>query len=289
MLDGFDYIKPTSLTDALKSLEEEGALALAGGTDVLVNLREEKIKVKKLVDLKGLNELKGIKKIPGGVVIGALTPVEEIVRSPLLKNYRALQEGASRLGCLEIRWRATIGGNICNGSPSADTVPGLLIYDAEVVIYSKQYERRMSLESFLTGSGKVGLNPGEIFAAIILPDADPLGDSRYYRISRVKGMDLSSVNVGIYAALQRNNGMTQVKIALGAVLPKVSRMREAEEFMNAEVLTKARLEEAINNIVAKISPRAGSLRATPAYKKQMIGELIKKGLAEMLWGDKNET
>jgi len=289
MLDGFDYVKPNSLTEALKDLNEEGALALAGGTDVLVNLREEKIKVKKLVDLKGLKELKGIKKIPGGVLIGALTPVEEIVRSPLLKGYRALQEGASRLGCLEIRWRATIGGNICNGSPSADTVPGLLIYDAEVIIYSKEGEKKINLEDFLTGPGKVKINQGEVLTAIILPEAAPLGDSRYYRISRVKGMDLSSINIGIYAAPQGVNGMTWIKIALGAVLPKVTRMHEAEEFMNKELLTKIRLEEAINNIVTKISPRVGSLRATPAYKKVMVEKLIKKGILEMLWGDKNES
>lgn len=287
MLDGFDYIKPTSLAEALKSLEEEGTLSLAGGTDVLVNLREEKIKVKKLVDLKGLNELKGIEKIPNGVRIGALTLVEEIVRSPLLKNYRALQEGASRLGCLEIRWRATVGGNICNGSPSADIVPGLLLYDAEVVLYSKKGERRMNLEDFLVGPGKVNINQEEILAAIILQDADPFGDSRYYRISRVKGMDLSSVNVGIYAVRQGDYGMTNVRIALGAVLPKVSRMREVEAFMNAELLTETRLEEAISNILAMLSPRKGSLRAAPAYKKQMVGELIKEGLIDMLWGDKN--
>jgi len=289
MLDGFEYIKPTSLTDALRCLEEDGTLPLAGGTDVLVNLHEGKLKLKKLVDLKGVKELKGIEKLSDGVRIGALTLVQEIVRSPLLRNYGALQKGASRLGCLEIRWRATAGGNICNGSPSADTVPGLLLYNAEVLLYSKEGERRMSLEDFLVGPGKVNMAKGEILTAIILPDAQPLSCSRYYRISRVKGMDLSSVNVGLYAEHYGNNDLTNVRIALGAVLPKVSRMREAEAYINAELLTESRLDEAIKNMLAKLSPREGSLRAAPAYKKQMAAELIKEGLLEMYWGDRNEA
>jgi len=289
MLDGFEYIKPYSLAEAFKRFNEEGTLLLAGGTDVIVNLREEKIKVKQLLDLKGLTELKGIKKIPGGVHIGALTLIEEIVRSPLLNKYRALYEGASRLGCLEIRWRATVGGNICNGSPSADTVPGFLLYNAEVLICSKEGKRRMTLENFLVGPGKVNLNAGEILIAVILPDVSDFADSRYYRISRVKGMDLSSINVGVYAEHQEHNVLTSIRIVLGAVLPKVTRMHEAEVFINTELLTETRLKFAIDTILTKIYPRKGSLRASPAYKKQMVAELIKKGLSDMLGGDGNEA
>ncbi|MGB9839085.1 FAD binding domain-containing protein, partial [Thermovenabulum sp.] len=144
----FDYIKPNTLTDALEYLEKENAMVLAGGTDVVVNLKSGKINPSFLIDIKGLKELKGIEKIDGGIFIGALTTVDEIKNSPLLSRYRALVEGAGVLGCLEIRYRATIGGNICNGSPSADTVPGLLVYNAKVEIISKNGSRIIPLENF---------------------------------------------------------------------------------------------------------------------------------------------
>lgn len=285
MLPDFEYVKPKSLNEALEYLETEGSQPLAGGTDVVVNLRAEKIAPRMIVDIKEIEELKGIEKTKEGVWIGAATIIDDVVRSPLLSAYRALIEGSGVLGCLEIRYRATIGGNICNGSPSADSVPGLLLYNAEAVITSRQGERRIKLEEFLKGPGKVALNPGELLKGVIIPPPPANSDSRYYRKSRIRGMDLSSVNVAVLAKDLDNPAITEIRIALGAVLPTVTRMKKAEEFLKMNrPFDEAKLDEALNIIYNEVSPRKSSLRATPEYKKEMVKVLVKQAVREMSGG-----
>ncbi|QSQ08136.1 Carbon monoxide dehydrogenase medium chain [Koleobacter methoxysyntrophicus] len=290
MLPDFDYVKPKCIDEALQYLEKEGSKALAGGTDMIVNLRAEKITPELLVDIKGLEELRGIKKVDEGVWIGALTVIDDIVHSPLLHAYRALVQGAKVLGCLEIRYRATIGGNICNGSPSADTLPGLLLYNAEIELVSRHGKRRMALEDFLKGPGRVDLNRGELLKGIILPSPPPNADSRYYRKSRVKGMDLSSVSVAVFARDLNRPQDTEIRIALGAVMPTVSRMKKAEQFLSEnKPFSEDKLNKAIGIILNEVSPRKSSLRATPEYKKEMVKVLIKQAIKEMSGGVESES
>lgn len=284
MIPNFDYKKPKTLEEAFLLLEKEGSVALAGGTDVVVNLREEKLQPKLVVDLKALEELKGIKETQEGIWIGALEPVQKIVEHPLIQPYTALVEGAGSIGCLEIRYRATIGGNISNGSPSADSVPGLLLYDAKVIIASKDGERTVSLESILLGPGKVDLKKGEILKGVILPKAEDGSKSKYYRRTRVKGMDLSGVSLAVYAQNLGIEGKSDIRIALGAVMPTVARGRKGEEILAGKKLTEELLEEAINEILKDVNPRKGSLRAEPEYKKKMVKVLIKKAIFEMNGG-----
>lgn len=284
MIPNVEYIKPKTLEETFLLLEKEGSVALAGGTDVVVNLREEKLDPQLLVDLKGLKELKGIKEISEGIWIGALEPVQKAVEHPLIAPYTALVEGGGSIGCLEIRYRATIGGNICNGSPSADSVPGLLLYDAKAVIASKMGERTVSLESILLGPGKVDLKKGEILKGVILPKAKEGSKSKYYRRTRVKGMDLSGVSVAVYAESPSIEGKSNIRIALGAVMPTVARGRKGEAILAGKKLTDELLEEAINEILKDVNPRKGSLRAEPEYKKKMVAVLIKKALSEMNGG-----
>lgn len=281
----FDYIKPNTLTDALEYLEKENAAILAGGTDMVVNLKSGKINPSFLIDIKGLKELKGIVKVDGGIFIGALTTIDDIKNSPLLSRYRALVEGAGVLGCLEIRYRATIGGNICNGSPSADTVPGLLVYNAKVEIISKHGSRIIPLENFLIEAGKVDLRKGELLKGVLLPDLEENSSSRYYRVSRVKGMDLSSVAVAVYLKDVDLPVFSEIRIALGAVQKTVVRMKNAEQYLQGKPYTLQNIDKAIEIILSEINPRAGSLRATPYYKKKMVGYLIKEAIREMKGGN----
>lgn len=284
MIPNVEYVKPKNLQEALELMEKDGAVALAGGTDVVVNMREEKLIPAVLVDIKGLEELKGIKEVPEGVWLGALTPVQDAVENHLMKPYTAFVEGAGSIGCYEIRHRATVGGNICNGSPSADSLPGLLLYDAKVVVVSKEGERTVSLESFLLGPGKVDLKKGELLKAIILPKAKEGSASKYYRRTRVKGMDLSGVSVGVYVENLGIEGKSDVRIALGAVMPTVARARKGETVLYGKKLTDELLDEAIDAIMEDVNPRKGSLRATPEYKKKMVRVLIKKAISELKGG-----
>ena len=202
---------------------------------------------------------------------------------PLTQDYHALVEGAGHIGCYEIRNRATIGGNICNGSPSADSVPGLLLYDADVRLVSLQGERTLSLESFLLGPGKVDLRSGEVLQGVTLKPPVPGGRSKYYRRSRVKGMDLSGLSAAVYC-----EGFKNFRIALGAAWPTVARARKAEEILNGGPYSDRLVEEAANAIVNDISPRRSSMRASPEYKKAMIPVLIRMAIEELDQGAQYE-
>lgn len=286
MLGDFRYVKPATVAEALDYIAEPGSIVLAGGTDLLLKLRSGRLRPRLVVDIKAIGQFRGIERqADGSLRIGALTSVQEVAASSLAAGYQALAEGARVLGCLEIRHRATVGGNICNASPGADTVPGLLLYDAQAVVIGKAGQRVMPVWELLAGPGKVNLQ-GELLQAILLPPPADGAQSRYYRRSRVKGMDLAGVGVAVYAQDGASGGATQVRIALGAVLPVVSRMRDAEALLAGKPLTPALMEEAIQIITARIDPRKDSLRADPTYKKEMVSVFIRQALADMIGGER---
>ncbi len=277
--NSFDYLKVKSMDELFEAMQKEDSVLLAGGTDVCVVLREEKISPKHIIDIKAVPELKGIKESTEGVWIGASELIQKVVEHDLIQQYPALVMGAGSVGCYEIRCRATIGGNICNGSPSADSVSGLLVYDAIAVIASKDSERKMPLAEFLLKPGKVDLNAGEVLKGVIIPKPEKNSNSVYYRRSRVKGMDLSGISCAVYS-----NGLKDVRIALGAVWPTVARAKKAEDILNSEGINEDSFIKAVNVILEDVSPRKGSLRANPEYKKAMIGALIKKGINQLNGG-----
>lgn len=279
----YRYERPATLRVLLEYNAAEGTKLLAGGTDLLLLLREDRINPALVLDLKGVKELRGIYPAQGGLFIGAAESVQAVVEHPLTQNYRALVEGAGHIGCYEIRNRATIGGNICNGSASADSVPGMLLYDADVQLVSLQGERTLPLESFLLGPGKVDLRPGEVLKGVALKAPGPGGKSKYYRRSRVKGMDLSGISAAVYC-----EGLNGFRIALGAAWPTVARARKAEEILNSGPYSERLLEEATAAIVSDISPRRSSMRASPEYKKAMIPVLIKMAIEELNRGAQYE-
>ncbi len=272
MLIPFEYIKFDSIKDASVFLKEHGddAHILAGGTDVIVKIRARKLKPKYLVDIKGIEGLKGIEKDRDKIVIGALTTANEVAKNTHIKEYfPVLKDGAWTLGDYEIRNRATIGGNICNGSPSADTVIPLLVYDAKVIIASDEGERVEALDKFFKGPGKVNLGPGEILKNIILNIPDYPVKGKFFRVSRVEGMDLASLNMAILVANPDSISDRKVRISIGAVAPVPLRVYELEEFLSGKEFTKEIFDKAKEILLNNLNPREGSLRATPYYKKRM--------------------
>ncbi|MCL2695048.1 MAG: xanthine dehydrogenase family protein subunit M [Clostridiales bacterium] len=279
ILNACPYEKPTTLQRLLELNQTPGAKLLAGGTDLVLVMKENKAEPALLIDIKNVPELHGIYAIPGGIFIGAAEPIQEVVEHPLTQVYHALVEGAGRIGCYEIRLRATIGGNICNGSPSADSVPGLLLYDADVVVAGRSGTRVSTLESFLLGPGRVDLQEGEVLLGVNLKTPNPNAKSKYYRCSRVKGMDLSGISAGIYC-----EGKSNFRIAFGAAWPTVARAKAAEEILNAGPYTPERLQQAIAATLETVHPRRSSMRASPEYKRAMVGELIQMGIEELTGG-----
>lgn len=279
----FSYVKPASLDELFPLMREEGSCLYAGGTDVLVYLRDGNLSPKTLIDVKALAELRSIRETEGGYFVGAAEPVQDVAKHPLLQPFAALCQGAGSIGCMELRNRATIGGNICNGSPSADSVPGLLVHDARVSLLSENGRRTVALCDFLLAPGKAALEPGEIMEGVLLPKPVAGAQSRYYRRTRVKGMDLSGISAAIYC--EAGKELANIRIAFGALYKTVSRARSAEGILNAGPLDAKNLDEkldaAVAAILSEVNPRKTSLRASPAYKKAMVPVLIRKGLEEM--------
>ncbi len=272
MLIPFEYVKFHNIKEASLFLEEhkEDAHILAGGTDVIIKVRSKKLQPKYLVDIKGIKELGGIKRDDDTLTIGALTTVNEVAEHEYVKEYfPVLRDGAFTLGDYEIRNRATIGGNICNASPSADTVIPLLVYDAEVTIFSKDGERRERLDRFFKGPGKVNLAPGEILENIVLKIPKEPVKGKFFRVSRVEGMDLASLNMAILVLNPGDISKRKVRISIGAVAPIPLRIYELEEFLSNRPFDEQTFQKAKEVLLAHLNPREGSLRASPYYKKRM--------------------
>lgn len=284
MYKPFDYLRPRTLGEAIAALKQEGAVALAGGTDLIVNIRGGKVFPELVVDLKGLPELKGIRKVQGGGLwVGALTTMRELTTNLFIqKQYQALAEAASVMGCYEIQVRATIGGNICNASPGAETGPVLAIFNTAVEKFGPGGRQILPLEQFILGPGRTALARGEILTGFILPPPPPPGNgTTYLRRSRIKGMDLASVGVAVLAGPPGPDGKREIRVAAGAVLPTPARVGPVEDILSQGPLTPERVRQAKEKFAEIIAPRASSLRATPEYKKKVIGELMEMALAKL--------
>ena len=176
IISDFEYYAPETLQEASKLLKELGkdAAALAGGTEVIVKMKEGSRRPKHIVNLKKIPGLSGIKETSDGIEIGALTTIREIETSPLIKEkYPILYQSAKVLGSVQIRNRATVGGNICNASPCADTAVGLLSAEGGAHISGPDGERKVPLVDFFLGPGRTVLAPGEILTSITVPKMAP--------------------------------------------------------------------------------------------------------------------
>lgn len=279
ILNTFSYEKPVIMEDLFKLMKNNDVKLLAGGTDVIPALRDNKLDFSILIDIKGIDEFKGITLTKDGLFIGATEMIQSIVDNPLCSRYTAFVDGARSIGCYEIRCRATIGGNICNGSPSADSVPGLLLYNANALLISECGERVLPLEEFLISPGKVDLREGEVLKGVLLSNPSPNSQSCYFRRTRVKGMDLSGISVAVYC-----EGLTNFRIAMGAVFPTVARAHKAEDILNGSEFSPELLNQAVASINNEINPRRSSMRASPRYKRHMISVLIKMAIEQMNGG-----
>jgi len=272
------------MEEALQSLSTEGSYPLAGGTDLLVQIRSGKLNPRVLVDLKGLAVLQGIAEEGDYIRIGPLATINRLLDSSLLKPYTALLEGAGLLGCHEIRHRATVGGNLCNASPSGDVLIPLLLFDPILVLQGPGGgKREIPMEQFYSGPGKTILAGGELLTAVLLPRPDRC-KSLYRRKSRIKGMDLSSISMGLSMQVSPS-GNFSFGIVFGAVTARPVRMREAEKILSGKPLSSGLIAEAVQAVQDAISPRAYSLRGAPDYKRAMVGVMLADGILELTGGD----
>ncbi len=283
MFRRFDYVRPANLAEAVKILTANpNAQPLAGGTDLLLELRERTTADRLLVDIKHCSELEGIERRGEHLFIGALTTVQALAESEELhSHYRALWDAAKVFGCYEIRNRATIGGNVVHASPGAESGTPLFAFDAQVEIAGPAGTRLLPVAEFWTDAGRVSLEPGELLKGILLPVFEVPVESRYHRISRTKGMDLAALGVSVVVLSPNDPAAREIRVAMAAVERTPYRNREVENALSHCVLDDAVLESAKRLMAESIHPRESSLRAKPPYKRAMVGSLTERILGEL--------
>jgi CO/xanthine dehydrogenase FAD-binding subunit len=278
------YSRPLSLDRACALLaEQKGAVPLAGGTDILVGLEAGRISPTLVVDLSRLPGLDAIAETTTAVEIGALTSMTQICRSPIVrKSFPALFSAASQMGCWQVRNRATLGGNLCNASPSADTAPPLLLYGAVALVHSVSGRREVPLEDFFTGPGSTVLGKGELLVGIRVSKPSAGFRSAYLRRALRRSMDIPVVNVA--AGLAVTDGVVHgSRIVLGAVAPTPIRATQAEELLDGRPADPARLGEAAR-VAAEEARPITDVRATLEYRRAMVEVFVRRTLEELVRG-----
>lgn len=280
MLSKFDYCRPDNLQEALAYLDKNpGTKILAGGTDLMLELRNNKIDVKNLLDIKGIPETKKLSYIPGeGLFIGASIPVNYISEDDLIREkYPALVHSTDALASYQIRNRATLVGNICHASPGADTSAPLLVYNAKVHIASSGGTRIVDIEDFFTGVKKTTVKDNEMIIGVSLADVEKGDNSIYLRKSRIKGHDLC--NVGLAMRLTNNK---EVFVAIAAVEPIPIRLKELEKSLASKELIEDLAPWIQEEIKKYINPRKNSVRSSAEYRYHIAGVLAKRALLSLI-------
>lgn len=274
----FDYERPATLGEAVAILAERGpdARVLAGGTDLVIGLRDGTVAPSVVVDVKRIPELApSIREQDGRLVISAGSVMTEIAEDQLVRRrFRSLAEAAEVVGSIQIRNRATLAGNICNASPAADTSPSLLVFDADVVVAGPDGTRRIPIDGFFVRSRVTTLARGELVTAIELPlPAGPVG-STHVRRTRRRGHDLASVTL---ACAVDGRGVTRV--AYGSVGPRpVLAVDESGTLADPAAPDEARAA-ILERMFADATPSPTSMRAGPEYRLAMLRVLGRRALA----------
>ena len=281
----FEYLEPTRIQEAVAILSRYGneAKVLAGGTDLLPQLKERTLKPRFVVNIKRLGFEK-IAVIPGnGVRIGALTTLHAIEVSPFLKErYSALAEAAHLLGSPQVRNLATLGGNLCNAAPSAETASPLLSLSASARVVGPQGERVLPLDSFFTGPGATVLKEDDLLTEIILPGSPPRMKSVYLKHCPRGSMDIAVVGVAATLVLSSEGGrIERCLIGLGAVAPTPIRAKGTEELLQGRKPTEHLVKEAAEKAAAESDP-ISNIRGTADYRRQMVKVLTTRALLTAL-------
>jgi carbon-monoxide dehydrogenase medium subunit len=265
----FAYERPTRLDDAVALLAEHGpeARLLAGGTDLIIRLRDGTIRPRLVVDVKGITELDGeIRDGDGQLTIGARTVMTNIAADERIRrDHQALAEAASVVGSVQIRNRATLAGNVCNASPAADTAPALLVYGARVVVSGPAGARRIPIDDFFVRSGVTTLARGELVTAVELPRPALRAGSVHVRRTRRRGHDLASVTLtcAVFA-----DGVT--RLAYGSLGPRPVLVVDETGLLADPAAPDVAKMHRLEALFVGASPSARSMRASPEYRLAML-------------------
>lgn len=277
-LPPFEFCRPSTLDEACALLAAPGAMALAGGTDLLVHWRAGRRAPTRVVSLRAVAGLVGVDGRPDGSVrLGARTDLQALLTDPVVAARAPVLARAARfMGSPAIRGLATVGGNCCNASPAADLAPPLLVLDAVAAIAGPRGRRTLPLREFFAGPGATALTPGELLVAIELPARPEPWRAAFERLDQRRAMDIALVSVA--AALRLEGGrVAEARVALGAVAPTPLRATAAETALVGRPLDAAALDAAAQAAMAQARPITDH-RASAEYRRAMVGVLVQRAL-----------
>lgn len=280
----FAYAAPTSLAEATRLLTEANGTArvLAGGTDIIVQLREGMRDADLVVDVKKLPELQEVSfSATHGLRLGASVPCSRVYDdAKIAAAYPALVDAAKIVGGWQIQSRASIGGNLCNSSPAADTIPALIAHHAYCEIAGPGGKHNVPVEQFCTGPGKNVLQRGELLVAIVFPPALSHCSSAYERFIPRNEMDIAVVGCGSRVQLSAGaDAIEFARIGLGAVAPAPKYAQEASEWLAGKPLNESTYAQA-GELAKKVATPISDMRGTAEYRTHLVGVLVKRTLAK---------
>ena len=271
------FVAPTTVAEALRFIESEpGAAILAGGTDLLVQYQGGSRRPSAFVDVKRIPELMQIAADVDGVTIGAAVPASDIAGHPAVRTWwPGLVEAVRLIGSTQIQSRSSLGGNLCNASPAADSTCALIVNDAVAIIAGANGERRVAVGQFATAPGKTTLKPGELLVAIRLPKPAARTADAYQRLIPRSEMDIAVACAAVSVTLDLTGVCTSALVAIGAVAPTAILVEDAARALVGSRLCADALERAADAASAAARP-IDDRRGPASYRRTVVGVLTKR-------------
>jgi CO/xanthine dehydrogenase FAD-binding subunit len=278
-----EYLVPTLLEEALSMLKERQGQArvIAGGTDLIIQLKKKEVTARCLVDVTNLDELKGIELEDGFIRVGACVTHAELASSSLIREgAAALAEGASRVGSPQIRNMGTVGGNIVNAQPAADTVVPLMALEAEVEVATSTGTRREPLGGLCVGPGQCTVDAtAEILTTVRFRALGPNQGSAFERLAKRRALALPILNAAAVVTLNDGEDTFQeVRLAVGPIGPTPSRVFNAEEALRGAPIEAQAIAAAMELAAQEAQPRSNPLRGSAEYRREMVKVLLRRSL-----------
>ncbi len=280
-MQDFVYERPETIAEALATMRADDARALAGGTDLVPQLREGRRRAARIVDLKHIPEMTAITLLPdGSVSIGAAASASAVARhAAVAAGYPAVAQSALLIGGVQVQNRASLGGNICNAAPSADGVPALICHGAQAQIAGPKGRREMPVEAIFAGPGRTILEPSELLVAIRLPPAGPSAAGAYLRFTPRREMDIAVAGAGAWLRLGADGSIAEARLALASVAPTPIRAPTAEQKLVGERPSGVLFEEA-GRLAAQDARPISDTRGSAGYRATLVAVLMARALAD---------
>jgi len=274
-----DYRAPSRLDEAIALLAGEGARSLAGGTDLMVQMRSGRLNPGRIVDLKRIPEMLGVREVAGGFEIGAATACAAIgEHAALATAWPGVVEAARLIGSAQVQGRASLGGNLCNASPSADVIPSLMVHGATAQVAGERGVRTVAVGDFCTAPGRTCLADGEILVRLCVPLPPARSGSMFLRFTPRNEMDIAVVSVGAAVVLDAKLArIVSARIALGAVAPTPLLAQQAGALLAGQEPGDAAYQQAAEAARGIISP-IDDMRGTREFRRHVTGVLVRRAL-----------